>query len=98
MLEVGARMSDESLRETTPQVFLIARPSLDLEGLRGYLESVGGQSWLERRTEEAGGRPNPGETLVEFGGGPFHRRLGARGKPNRSPLPTQQAQGLPHLP
>ena len=68
MLEVDARMSEEPLRETTPQVFLIARPSLDLEGMRGYLESVGGESWLDRRAEEAGGDPNPGETLVEFGG------------------------------
>ena len=66
MLEVGARMSEESLRETTPQVFLIARPSLDLDGMRGYLESVGGESWLDRRVDEAGGNPNPGEALVEF--------------------------------
>src|SRR3989442_7874245 len=73
MLEVGAEMSEESLRETTPQVFLIARPSLDLEGMRGYLESVGGESWLDRRVGEAGGNPNPGEALVEFGGGLFYR-------------------------
>src|SRR2546428_814904 len=63
MLEVGAEMSEELLRETTPQVFLIARPSLDLEGMRGYLESVGGESWLDRRVDEAGGQANPGEAL-----------------------------------
>src|SRR5437870_1216223 len=31
-----------ALRETTPQVFLVARPSVDLDGMRGYLESVRG--------------------------------------------------------
>ena len=53
------------MRETTPQVFLIARPSLDVEGMRGYLESVGGESWLERRDTPD---RNDAEMLVEFGG------------------------------
>ncbi|MEA2435950.1 MAG: thymidylate synthase, partial [Thermoleophilaceae bacterium] len=55
-------------RDTTPSVFLIARPSLDLEGLRGYLESVGGTSWLERRTNGDGSPANAAEHLVEFCG------------------------------
>ncbi len=37
------------MRETTPQVFLIARPAVDLDGMRRYLEDVGGESWLQRR-------------------------------------------------
>ncbi len=37
------------MHETTPQVFLIARPSIDLEGMRSYLREVGGESWLESR-------------------------------------------------
>ncbi len=41
------------MRQTTPAVFLIARPSIDVEGMRGYLEDVGGESWLERRLAEA---------------------------------------------
>ncbi len=40
------------MHETSPQVFLVARPSVNLEGMRAYLQSVGGQSWLELR--EAG--------------------------------------------
>jgi thymidylate synthase (FAD) len=56
------------MHETSPRVFLIARPSIDLEGMRGYLEDVGGDAWLERRVEEAEGEPNAGEMLVEFGG------------------------------
>ena len=64
---------------TTPAVFLIARPSIDVEGMRGYLEDVGGTSWLERRLKEAGedqdtaGEPNAGELLVEFGGRACYR-------------------------
>jgi thymidylate synthase (FAD) len=61
------------VHETTPSVFLIARPQVDLEGMRGYLEDVGGTSWLDRRIEEAGGDPNPGELLVEFGGKACYR-------------------------
>ncbi len=64
---------------TTPAVFLIARPSIDIEGMRGYLEDVGGASWLERRLNEngedrgAGSEPNAGELLVEFGGRACYR-------------------------
>ena len=61
------------MHETTPSVFLIARPAADLEGIRGYLEDVGGASWLERRLEESGGTPNSGELLVEFGGRACYR-------------------------
>ena len=92
MLEVGARMSEESLRETTPQVFLIARPSLDLEGMRGYLESVGGESWLDRRVDEAGGNPNPGEALVEFGGRLCYRSWEPGLNPNVRRIRTDQAE------
>jgi thymidylate synthase (FAD) len=61
------------VHETKPSVFLIARPSADLEGMRGYLEEVGGASWLDRRIEEADGAPNGGELLVEFGGRACYR-------------------------
>src|SRR5438270_9726606 len=94
MLEVGARMSEESLRETTPQVFLIARPSLDLDGMRGYLETVGGESWLERRVGEAGdGRaPNPAETLIEFAGRLCYRSWEPGLNPNVSRIRTDQRE------
>jgi thymidylate synthase (FAD) len=67
------------MHETTPTVFLIARPSIDVEGMRGYLEDVGGGSWLERRLDEAregedaGSGPNAGELIVEFGGRACYR-------------------------
>ncbi len=47
------------MHETTPQVFLIARPSIDLEGMRSYLRAVGGESWLESRLGESEGAGEP---------------------------------------
>jgi thymidylate synthase (FAD) len=73
------------MHETTPQVFLIARPSIDVEGMRGYLRDVGGESWLQLRLDAAeasaaAGEPAPadgvlnaGELLVEFGGRACYR-------------------------
>ncbi len=60
------------MRETTPQVFLIARPALDLDGLRGYLDAASGASWLDRRLAESEVL-NPGETLAEFAGRACYR-------------------------
>jgi thymidylate synthase (FAD) len=69
-------------------VFLIARPSIDIEGMRGYLRDVGGESWLRMRLNAAGAGPpgdsgvsrpaqpaelNAGELLVEFGGRACYR-------------------------
>jgi thymidylate synthase (FAD) len=56
------------MHETTPSVYLVARPSVDVEGMRGYLADVGGASWLEQRLDEAAGDLNDGELLVEFSG------------------------------
>jgi len=56
------------MRETIPSVHLIARPSVDLDGMRAYLEDVGGASWLERRESEAGDGLNSAQLLIEFCG------------------------------
>jgi thymidylate synthase (FAD) len=61
------------VHETSPTVHLIARPSIDLDGMRKYLADVGGAGWLARRIEEADGAPNGGELLVEFGGRACYR-------------------------
>lgn len=57
-----------AMNETEPSVHLIARPAIDVDGMRGYLDSVGGSSWLDRRLAEADGAHNDGELLVEFAG------------------------------
>jgi thymidylate synthase (FAD) len=72
------------VRETTPEVFLIARPSLDADGLRGYLEAVGGASWLERR-----GKSGAAETLVEFAGRACYRSW----EPGLNPNVTRVREG-----
>ena len=42
---------------------LIARPTVDLKAMRAYLESVGGEDWLQR-----GGGEGDAEALIEFAG------------------------------
>jgi thymidylate synthase (FAD) len=83
------------VHETNPSVFLIARPSIDVEGMRGYLEDVGGESWLERRLEEsggAGGDLNHGELIVEFGGRACYRSWEPGLNPNVTKVRTDQGE------
>jgi thymidylate synthase ThyX len=80
------------MHETTPQVFLIARPSIDVEGMRGYLADVGGESWLQRRLEEADAAPNGGELLVEFGGRACYRSWEPGLNPNVTKVRTDQRE------
>ena len=85
-----------ALRETSPEVFLIARPSIDLEAMRGYLASVGGEAWLERRTAESGA-PNPAEHLVEFCGRVCYRSWEPGLNPNVTRVRTDRAEYLANL-
>jgi thymidylate synthase (FAD) len=81
------------MHETSPRVFLIARPSIDVEGMRGYLTDVGGESWLERRLGEANGQqPNAGELLIEFGGRACYRSWEPGLNPNVSKVRTDQRE------
>jgi thymidylate synthase (FAD) len=59
--------SEQRRRETSPSVFLIARPSIDLDAVRAYLEEVGGSSWLDLRVQDPE-HPPGGELLAEFAG------------------------------
>jgi thymidylate synthase (FAD) len=56
------------MRETTPSIFLISRPSIDLGAVRAYLDDVGGGSWLERRLANGEGELTGAQLLVEFCG------------------------------
>jgi thymidylate synthase (FAD) len=80
------------MHETSPTVFLIARPSIDIEGMRGYLQDVGGVSWLERRLDEAQGKPNGGELIVEFGGRACYRSWEPGLNPNVTKVRTDQRE------
>ncbi len=94
------------MHETTPKVFLIARPSVDLDGMRGYLREVGGESWLDRRLAEVDGESSDGETtgagsrgalnsgeaLVEFGGRACYRSWEPGLNPNVTKVRTDRRE------
>jgi thymidylate synthase (FAD) len=60
------------VKETTPQVELIARPSVDLDALERYLKTVGGESWLQMRKDTEDGL-NSGQLLIEAAGRACYR-------------------------
>lgn len=80
------------MHETTPKVYLLARPSIDIDGMRGYLQDVGGESWLQRRLDEAQGTPNGGELIVEFGGRACYRSWEPGLNPNVTKVRTDQRE------
>lgn len=77
------------MKETTPQVELIARPSVDLGALERYLKTVGGESWLQMRREEPDGI-NPGQLLVEAAGRACYRSWEPGLNPNVARIRTDQ--------
>jgi len=60
--------------------------------MRGYLGDVGGESWLERRLQEADGQPNAGELIVEFGGRACYRSWEPGLNPNVTRVRTDQRE------
>ncbi|MEA2457531.1 MAG: thymidylate synthase [Thermoleophilaceae bacterium] len=75
------------MHETSPRVFLIARPALDIGGMRAYLRDVGGESWLDRRAESSAA-----ETLVEFAGRACYRSWEPGLNPNVTRVRTDQSE------
>jgi thymidylate synthase (FAD) len=87
-----ALASSAPMHPTSPEVFLLARPSIDVDGMRAYLRDVGGESWLERRLEEAEDGPNGGELIVEFGGRACYRSWEPGLNPNVTRVRTDQRE------
>jgi thymidylate synthase ThyX len=89
-----ALASSAPMHPTNPEIFLLARPSIDVEGMRAYLRDVGGESWLERRLGEAEGEgePNGGELIVEFGGRACYRSWEPGLNPNVTRVRTDQRE------
>jgi thymidylate synthase (FAD) len=85
------------MHETTPTVFLVARPSIAVDGMAAYLGDVGGESWLELRVarEESDGDaapagPGSGELLVEFAGRACYRSWEPGLNPNVTRIRTDR--------
>lgn len=79
--------------ETAPSVHLIARPSVDLDAVRAYVEDVGGASWLQRRGDES----NEAQLLVEFCGRVCYRSWEPGLNPNVSRIREDQHEYLGNL-
>jgi thymidylate synthase (FAD) len=84
-----------AMHETTPSVFLISRPSIDLDAIRAYLQDVGGLSWLERRLEDD--ELNGAQTLVEFCGRACYRSWEPGLNPNVTRIREDQREYLGNL-
>jgi thymidylate synthase (FAD) len=86
------------MHETIPGVFLIARPAIVLDGMRGYLQAVGGESWLRRRLDERGAEEiDAGELLVEFAGRACYRSWEPGLNPNVSRVRGDRREYLANI-
>jgi thymidylate synthase (FAD) len=86
-----------SMHETTPSVHLIARPSVDIEGMRRYLTEVGGESWIEGRLADRNSPENHGQLLVEFAGRACYRSWEPGLNPNVTKIRTDQREYLENI-
>jgi thymidylate synthase (FAD) len=68
------------MQEVEPEVYLVARPSIDWDAVERYLAAVGGTEWRERITA-LGDRPE-GESLIEFMGRMCYRSWAPGLNPN----------------
>jgi thymidylate synthase (FAD) len=84
-----------AMHETIPSVFLISRPSIDLDAIRAYLQDVGGLSWLERRLQDD--EQNGPQTLVEFCGRACYRSWEPGLNPNVTRIREDQREYLGNL-
>ncbi len=79
------------MRETQPEVYLISRPSVDLQELERYLKSVGGEEWLELR-RGMDPEPNAGQLLVEAAGRACYSSWKPGLNPNVTRIRTDQKE------
>ncbi|MGO9976442.1 MAG: FAD-dependent thymidylate synthase [Solirubrobacteraceae bacterium] len=88
------------MRETTPTVFLICRPSVDVRAMRAYLDDVGGTSWLERRLtsdQDDPGAHNDAQLLIEFAGRVCYRSWEPGLNPNVTRIRHDQREYFANL-
>lgn len=82
------------MRETHPEVYLIARPTIDWNGVKSYLDAVGGLDWYDRIRDE---NAPDGEKLVEFMGRMCYRSWAPGLNPNVKKVRSDSAAYLENI-
>ena len=87
------------MKQVEPEVFLVARPQVDYDGVAAYLQAVGGQRWLERLDRDQlgddaeGARPDA-QNLAELAGRMCYRSWEPGLNPNVKRVRDDQEQYL----
>jgi thymidylate synthase (FAD) len=87
-----------AMKSVEPEVFLVARPEVDYQGVAAYLREVGGERWLERldRDQLDAGSNDP-QNLVEFAGKMCYRSWEPGLNPNVRRVRDDQVKYLENI-
>lgn len=94
------------MKTVQPEVFLVARPQIEWEGMRRYLEAVGGMEWFSRvyalccNTDDpvtGRGVLDDGEALVEFMGRLCYKSWAPGLNPNVTAVRKDSAEYLANV-
>ena len=86
------------MRHVEPQVFLIAKPSLDYDAVADYLREVGGESWLEKFDRgDLDATLNDPQNLAEFAGRLCYRSWEPGLNPNVTKVRADQTDYLQNI-
>jgi thymidylate synthase (FAD) len=83
------------MRSVEPEVILVARPSVDYEGVAAYLREVAGESWLERVDRDQ--LDIDGQNLIEFAGRMCYRSWEPGLNPNITRVRDDQVKYLENI-
>jgi thymidylate synthase (FAD) len=83
---------------TRPQVYVIARPEIDWDGLGTYLEQVGAEDWYDKHSDYDQLRPtSDGQMLIEVAGRACYRSWEPGLNPNVTKVRTDQEEYLRNI-
>jgi thymidylate synthase (FAD) len=83
------------MKSVEPEVFLVARPSVDYEAVSAYLREVAGESWLERLDRDQ--LDVDAQNLVEFAGKMCYRSWEPGLNPNVRRVRDDQVKYLENI-
>lgn len=82
------------VRAVTPQVYLFARPQLDLDAMNSYLQEIDCDSWLDKSYDPL--LPD-GQTLIEFAGRACYRSWQPGANANVTKIRADQTEYLTNI-